>query len=127
MSARSPACCLLDQRHIRGTGTLPIFVDRPQMGDACAHRPLYENPTFEEVASPASVNTTAFIIAYPRSQLRRSTCRARRISESVALRVLCSNCALSPAPQRACRSGRDSQLFSWGGGTPHTRDDSSSQ
>jgi hypothetical protein len=27
MSARSPACCLLDQRHIRGRGTLPIFVD----------------------------------------------------------------------------------------------------
>ncbi len=66
------------------------------------------------------------IIAYPRSQLGRSTCRARGISESVALRVLCSNCALSPAPQRACRSGRDSQWFSCGGGTPHTRDDSSS-
>ena len=67
------------------------------------------------------------VIAYPRPQLRRSTCRARGISESVALTVLCSNCALSPAPQRACRSGRDSQSFSCGGGTPHTRDDSSSQ
>src|SRR6266853_2278006 len=67
------------------------------------------------------------IIAYPHSQLRRSTCRARRILESVALRVLCSNCALSPAPQRACRSGRDTELFSCGGGTPHTRDDASSQ
>jgi hypothetical protein len=54
-------------------------------------------------------------------------CRALRISESVALRVLCSNCALSPAPQRDCRSGRDSQLFSCGGDTPHIRDDSSSQ
>jgi hypothetical protein len=76
---------------------------------------------------PTTLYTTASIIAYPRSQLRRSTCRARGISESVALRVLCSNYALSPAHQRACRSGRDSQSFSCGGGTPHTRDDSSSQ
>src|SRR5258708_2357563 len=60
-------------------------------------------------------------------QLRCLLAGARRISESVARRVLCSNCALSPAPQRACRSGRDSQLFSCGGGTPHTRGDSSSQ
>ena len=57
----------------------------------------------------------------------RLTCRARKISESVTLTVLCSNCASSPAPQRACRSGRDSQSFSCGGGIPHTRDDSSSQ
>jgi hypothetical protein len=34
------------------------------------------------------------------------SCRARGISESATLKVLCSNCALSPAPQRACRSGR---------------------
>jgi len=72
------------------------------------------------------LSTTPSIIAYPRSQLRRSTCWARGISESVALRVLFSNCALSPAPQRACRSGRDSQSFSCGGGTCRTRDDSSS-
>jgi hypothetical protein len=81
---------------------------------------------------PASVDRTAHcwgvrIGIVDLTALGRSTCRARRISESVALRVLYSNCALSPAPQRACRSGRDSQLFSCGGGTSHTRDDSSSQ
>ena len=72
-------------------------------------------------------NAAPLIIAYPRSELRRSTCRTRRISESAVPRELCSNCALSPAPQRACRSGRDSQLFSFGGGTPRTRDGSLSQ
>ena len=57
----------------------------------------------------------------------RQFCQARGISESVTPTGLCSSCALSPAPQRACRSGRDSQSFSYGGGTPHTRDDSSSR
>ncbi len=107
--ARSP-CGTCPRSRFRGsfTGHFDGYADHPGAGASL----LY---------------TAASIIAYPRTQLRRSACRALGISESVALRVLCSNCALSPAPQRACRSGRDSQSFSCGGGTPRTRDDSSSQ
>jgi hypothetical protein len=73
--------------------------------------------------------TISSIVAVPLSTFAAQavTGWAGEISKSVPLRVLCSNCALSPRPQKACRSCRDSQSFSCGVGTPHTRGDSSSQ
>jgi hypothetical protein len=45
----------------------------------------------------------------------------RRLSESAALKGLCSNCVLSPTRQRVYRSGQDSRSSSCGGGTLRRR------
>ena len=53
--------------------------------------------------------------------------RAHKISQSSALRVLCSNCVLWLARRRVCRSGQDARLSLCAGGRLQTEGDYSTR
>jgi hypothetical protein len=123
-----PGCAAANSRHpLNDTGSTPAPFQNLMIleGMPDALQPLWSNRP-PVVSWPRgfgrAVARTRVCIKRTVQTTKRLLGPYSRVQWAAALKALCSNCALSPARQRACGSGRSSQLFSCGGGTPHPRE-----